>query len=121
MTKELINGANKDNAVATSNNGRRVRFRTAAMEITRMERTANSFMHKYVAELLKDRKYGYAPREKPKNCFHRMFKNWNSLGFFTGQGKINTINDLIRKYEVDCIAGCEPQCNWMLADEDQQF
>ena len=43
------------------------------------------------------------------------------LGDIYGTGKINGINDLIHKYEVDCVAGCELQCDWRFAEENSQF
>ena len=64
--------------------------------------------------------YGHAPREKADNCFRLMFENWNSLCIFTKRKKIQQVNDLITKYEVDCIAGCESQCDWRFATEEEK-
>ena len=86
-TEEPIKDANRGNVRATSKNGERGKLLTAAMEITRRECTAKFSIHKQVADLLKEGKYGYAPGEKPDNCFWLMFENYKSLGIFTGQGK----------------------------------
>ncbi len=50
-----------------------------------------------------------------------MFENWNSLGVFTGQKKVDRVNRLIKQYDVDTVAGCEAQCDWRFADKDSQF
>ena len=50
-----------------------------------------------------------------------MFENWNSLGVFTGDLKINGVNSLQKKYSVDGIAGCETQADWRFAPEARKF
>ena len=74
-----------------------------------------------MSTLLKEGRYGYAPREKPENPFPLMFENFNSLGVFTGKSKIRRINGLVSMYEVDCLAGCELQCDWIFAPEEDKF
>ena len=44
------------------------------------------------------------PVKKPPDVIRWMFENWNSLGVFTGDLKINGVNSLQKKYSVDGIA-----------------
>ncbi len=51
-----------------------------------------------------------------------MFENWNSLGIHSGSAKPDKINQLIKHYGVDTVAGCETQCDWSQVDkEDKKF
>jgi hypothetical protein len=51
-----------------------------------------------------------------------MFENWNGLGIFATTGKTDKINTLLRKYDVDCVAGCETRADWrFMTDEDRRF
>ena len=69
-------------------------------------------MVKEVKKLLQEKQYGYASWEKPYNAFCLMFKNWNSLGAFgKSKHKIDDINALLKKYDVDCLARCETQAD----------
>ena len=55
---------------------------------------------------------GYLPTYKTNGYIRIMFENWNSLGIFTHSWKIDRINYLIKKHQIDILAGCESQCNW---------
>ena len=51
-----------------------------------------------------------------------MFENWNSLGAFEkSKHKIDDINALLKKYDVDCLAACETQADWSFATEEEKF
>ena len=52
-----------------------------------------------------------------------MWENWNSIKLFTEEknDRINHIEGLRKKYDVDILAGCETQTNWNIADDDKQF
>ena len=69
-------------------------------------RTTKS-VNRQIGEIMKTKKYGYAPVVKPTNRFHLMFENWNGLGIFTHNSNIKRINNLLRKFNVNCIAGCD--------------
>ena len=49
-----------------------------------------------------------------------MFENWNGLGIFTHTSKIKRINDLLRKYDVNYIAGYKTRVDWRFAKEEEQ-
>ncbi len=55
---------------------------------------------------------GFLPTHKSNGYVRIMFENWNSLGIFTHSWKIDRINYLIKKHQIDVVAGCESQCNW---------
>ena len=61
------------------------------------------------------------PVKKPPDVIRWMFENWNSLGVFTGDLKINGVNSLQKRYSVDGIAGCETQADWRFAPEARKF
>ena len=61
---------------------------------------------------------GHIPVEKPTDCFRLMFENWNGLGIFANNKKIDRINNLLRKYDVDCVAGCETRADWRFVSEE---
>ena len=50
-----------------------------------------------------------------------MFENWNSLCLGRGKKRINEINDLAKKYQVDLILGCETQYDWRCLEDELQF
>jgi hypothetical protein len=50
-----------------------------------------------------------------------MFENWNSLGIFTHSWKIDRINYLIKKHQIDVVAGCKSQCNWTTVPRHKQL
>ena len=54
--------------------------------------------------------------ENPNDCFCLVFENCYSLGIFTARQKIRRINDLIHKYDVDSVAGCEARCDWYFVE-----
>ena len=56
-----------------------------------------------------EERYGYFPREKLNDAYRLYYENFNSLGVFTGNGKIDKINGLAKHYQVDTLAGCEVQ------------
>ncbi len=57
---------------------------------------------------------GHLPTHKRNGYIRIMFENWNSLGIFTHSWKIERINYLIKRHQIDIVAGCESQCNWAL-------
>ena len=65
--------------------------------------------------------YGHAPQEKPDDCIWVIMENFNSLGVFTKDTKIKSLNKLCRRYNADVLAGCETQADWRQATDKQQF
>ena len=60
--------------------------------------------------------------ENPNDCFCLVFENCYSLGIFTARQKIRRINDLIHKYDVDCVAGCGARYDWrFVKGEDSRY
>ena len=55
--------------------------------MARREGKASRAIHEEVSTLIKEGRYGYAPRKKPENSFRLMFENFNSLGVFTGRAR----------------------------------
>ncbi len=72
-------------------------------------------------ELLREGGVGYAPKHKPDGYVRLMFENWNSLGVFTHNWKLDCLNYMIKDFQVDLVAGCETQCNWNLVPPQRQF
>ena len=72
-------------------------------------------------ELLEDGGVGFMPDKKDSGWVRVMFENWNSLGVFTQSWKIDRLNYLIKRLQVDIVAGCESQCNWAMMDKDHHF
>jgi len=91
------------------------------MEILRRERVVETAVNEEVHELNKQDQYGSIPTHKPDDAYRLMFENWNSLGVFTGGAKITKVNALVKKYQIDTLAGCETQCDWRQADKLHQF
>ena len=50
-----------------------------------------------------------------------MFENWNSLGVFTHNWKLDRLKYLIKHLHVDLLAGCELQCDWSFQDPGSLF
>ena len=48
-------------------------------------------------------------------------ENFNSLGVFTNGVKINALNKLCRKFNMDILAGCKTHADWRQATDKQQF
>ena len=48
-------------------------------------------------------------------------ENFNSLGGFTNGVKINALNKLCRKFNMDILAGCKTHADWCQATDKQQF
>ena len=74
-----------------------------------------------IKKLETEERYGYFPLEKPNDDYRILFENWNSLGVFTGNDKINKIDGLVKHYQVDTLAGCEVQCDWRKAERERHF
>ena len=119
-TGEMIDFVNKENEKSARKGGSKG-LGLKALEIARRAGMASVAIHQELHDLLRTGNYGHVPREKPDNCFRVMFENWNSLGVFTGDGKIGRINRMATEYDVDALAGCESQCDWRFADHDRQF
>ena len=50
-----------------------------------------------------------------------IFENWNSLGIHTQSWKLDQLNYLVGKPNIDVIAGCECQTDWTMVNRDNQF
>ena len=74
-----------------------------------------------MVELLEDGAVGYMPDKKDSGWVWVMFEKWNSLGILTQSWKFDRLNYLIRRLQVDIVAGCESQCNWSMVNPDNQF
>jgi hypothetical protein len=48
-------------------------------------------------------------------------ENFNSLGDFTSNTKINAMNKIYQEFNTDVLAGWETQVDWCQAMEEQQF
>ena len=77
------------------------------MEVRKMQHTL---------ELLQDGGVGYLTERKPTGWVRIMRENWNSLGVFTHNWKLDRLKYLIKHLHVDLLAGCELQCNWSFQD-----
>ena len=99
----------------------RGKFKLAAAEIWRREQAAAKIVSQETEQVVKEDRYGYFPREKPDDAVRLMYENWNSLGIFTGDKKITTIDGLVKRYQVDILAGCETQCDWRQAERSRRF
>ena len=71
-------------------------------------------------ELLKDCGVGYMPKKKRNGWVRIMFENWNSLAIHTQSWKLDRLNYLVGKLNIDVIAGCECQTDWMIVNRDNQ-
>jgi hypothetical protein len=91
------------------------------MEILRQERAVAKAVNTEVNVLNKQEQYEFIPTQKPDNTYRLMFENWNSLSVFIGGSKITKINALVKKYQINTLAGCETQCDWHQADKRYQF
>ena len=72
-------------------------------------------------EFLGDGGVGYMPERKRRGWIRLMFENWNSLGLYTQDWKVDRINYLIKNLSIDVIAGCESQVDWSFVEESKQF
>ena len=72
-------------------------------------------------ELLEDGGVGYMPEKKGQGWVRIMFENWNSLGIYTQSWKIDRLNYLVKRHNIDIVAGCECQTDWTKVDNDNQF
>jgi hypothetical protein len=50
-----------------------------------------------------------------------IIENFNSLGIFIKEMKINSLSKLCRQFNTDILAGCKTQVDWGQATKDQQF
>ncbi len=71
--------------------------------------------------LVRDKKHGYAPREKPTHSIQIVMENINSLNVVSGNAKVNAINNLCHDFKVDILCGCETQVDWRMVPQDQRF
>ena len=84
---------------------------THSTQMTMASSNENVEMNRTLA-LLSEGGTGFLPTHKPSGYIRLMFENWNSLGIFTHSWKIDRINYLIKRHQIDIVAGCESQCNW---------
>ena len=64
---------------------------------------------------------GHMPSKKRGGMVRIAFENWNSLGVYSNTWKIDKLNGLIKRLQLDIIAGCEVQCDWRFVSPDKQF
>jgi hypothetical protein len=64
---------------------------------------------------------GHLPTHKVSGYVRIMFENWNSLGIFTQSWKMDRINYLIKRHQIDIVTGCESQCNWTKVPRHRQL
>ncbi len=101
--------------------GQKERFNVAAQELLIREKAANQAVVAEIHVFACLDNYGHIPGDKPDDCWRLMFENWNSLGAFTGQKKVNIVNRLIKQYDVDTVAKCEAKYDWKFVEKDSQF
>ncbi len=69
--------------------------------------------------------YGRIHNKKPDNVVRIMFENFSSLGLFVEgpawHKKVRQLNNLVRDYGVDLLAGCKTRTDWryVLKEEDR--
>lgn len=62
-------------------------------------------------ELIADGHVGYMPTNRLKTI-RIFFGNWNSLGIFTLSWKMDKLNVMFQRLDLNVIAGCETQVDW---------
>ena len=72
-------------------------------------------------DLLDNGGIGYMPEKKQRGWIRLMFENWNSLGIYSQSWKIDRLNFLIKRLNIDIVAGCECQTDWSFVNPDNQF
>eukprot|EP00956_Cyclotella_meneghiniana_P012008 scaffold16990_cov79-Cyclotella_meneghiniana.AAC.3 len=85
-----------------------------AKEIAVARRTEKS-IDEAVRESLRSGGVGSIPQEKGNNIRRFMFKNWDSLAPWKSCGKVDRINALCKRFDVDCILTNEVQVQWDIA------
>lgn len=65
-------------------------------------------MH-HTLEILEDGGMGYRSDKKRNGWVRLMFENWNGVGILTQSWKLDHLNYLIGRLNVDIVAGCECQ------------
>ena len=70
-----------------------------------------------------DGRHGYVHDKKPAIIFCIILENWISIKLFTedNQDWISKIEKNRKIYNADMMCGCEPQVDWLMTQEDQQF
>ena len=117
--KELIDYVRQDWEQKYHKSSKKL-IREAAEELARRERTAHDAVSRSSRKVL-DGQHGALPFKKPDHVIRFMFENWNSLCLGRGKKRINEINDLAKKYQVDLILGCETQYDWRCLEDELQF
>jgi len=92
-----------------------------AFQIALDESVARNQITRQIDDFWRKTAYGKAPGSKPDSCIRIVMENFNSLGVFTNEVKINALNKLGRKFNTDILAGCETQADWRQATNEQQF
>ena len=85
------------------------------MELRHQEATLSLRVKHQLDAFWQNGNYGTAPKAKHANSIRIAVENFNSLGILTGMRKVNTINNLIRDFNVDVIVGSETQADWSTA------
>ncbi len=68
-----------------------------------------------------NKKYGYAPHEKPVYSVCIVMENINNLGLTLGNSKINAQNNLCQDFKVDMLCRCKTQVNWSMVPQSYCF
>jgi hypothetical protein len=84
-----------------------------------------SVFHRYAASETNGG-YGRIAQEKPDDVVRVMYKNFSSLGLFTGgplqHRKVRQLNKLLSGYGVNVLAGCETRTGWRFVTiEEDRF
>jgi hypothetical protein len=89
-----------------------------AQELAQAEVTAQNEVTNATSALARDKKYTYAPREKPAHsvCII-VLENFNSLRVMFGNIKVNATNNLCRDFKVDVLCRCKTQVNWSMVPQ----
>ena len=77
-------------------------------------------MHKML-EFPSDGRVGYLLSKKRKGMDCLMFENWNGLGLFGHNWKVDKLNHLVKHHSVDIVAGCKSGTDWSFVEDAKQF
>ena len=92
-----------------------------ARETVSIEKQVESPVCREVDELTQKDKYGYIPQKKPEHCLRLVLENYNSLCVFVSKKKVHDVNEMITRYEIDGLGGCETQADWRYELYEQRF
>lgn len=100
-------------------------MKTNAHELAKQESIAKRNIDAQVNSFWKDGQYGHAPKEKDDDLIRIYFENFNSLSLFsTGKSqrrKMRRLNQILKEYRADCMAGVELCTDWRFVEHNQRF